>query len=492
MFLLVLTIALSIKYYFHRKWSVLKSWKIPHDPPSFRNLGNLRTVLSDTNFFSKCKKKYGPIYGYYTVAYPRIVIHDLDLLQEIFIKQFSHFPNRIVNLRFLQGKYLANGLLFALHEDWKRMRRTIAPSFSCSKLKEMFKIVNWCVDNTVNSFIKISEKDEGIFFCKNVFSKLSLDVISSCAFSADVNSQDTSKVEPQISIQAKKYVDVGFFRILFQLGVLFPFLEKFIAKILDNRRHATFFRNLVNKLITSKNVNINEVARVDLMQLMLDAKASHITDGETKGMLFEEIVGNSITMFLAGYETTSTAMSFLAYNLAQNPDIQLKLQKEIDEMYKSTKSLEYDDVKELKYLDMCVKESIRLYCPVGVTKRFAQKSIVTKCGRIIPKGVDIYMPIYALCHDPDHWVDPMKFFPERMGDVDKVNPMKFSPFGSGPRNCVGMKFAFMEIKIAFCKLLNKFTFETTSETPKHPINLQYTLSANFTDFKLKAVPRKYA
>nr|XP_039255471.1 cytochrome P450 3A11-like [Styela clava] len=492
--ILVGFLLLLARYYIHREWSVLSRLQIPYDPPSMLNLGNLRQAMSNEVFTYDLdhKEKYGLIWGFYALLRPRIVCHDLEILQQIFIKEFSSFPNRSPNAAGINGKEMQNALIESKDGQWKRMRKTITPTFSTSKLKQMLNIMDWCVKNTVSSLQKKIEQTNGVFSAKDVFAKLSLDVICSSAFSTDVNSQDESKQEPQISVNARNITKMGNDPTLY-LSILFPWIGPKLYEYSRRKPGIQFLSNVCKKIIQQRNDDDSVSNRVDLLRLMLDSKVktSDINKDLKKGLSEIEITGNSIIMILAGYETTSTTMSFLAYNLAQYPEVQRKLQAEIDEMYRTKGVLDYDAVNSLQYLDMCINESIRLYTPIPRTYRTSNKEI-TLSGFTIPYGMVVVVPIYALCHDPEHWNDPMEFQPERMENISEMHPMLFQPFGSGPRNCIGMRFALMEVKIAFCKLLHEFTFEPTLDTPKPPLNLEINgnTSRSEVNFNLRVVPRE--
>lgn len=489
--ILLATFVLLLSYLIKRKWSVLSTWNIPHDPPSIRNFGHVKIIVSEKVFQYEldCKKKFGPIWGYYTMTSPRIVIHDPEILKIIYIKEFSKFPNRVKKLRLVHGEELANGLLFTIDDQWKRIRTTLIPTFSTAKLRQMVGLIKWCTDNTLDVFRCKIESSDGIFVARNTFGRLSMDVICAAAFSTDVNSQDETKEQPRITLNANQFFKTGFFQASFLIAAIFPFLEPLVSKHASRRSHIIYFRELCNEIMQRRREEKRD--RVDLMQLMSDAEVpeSELKSGSKKGMSRLEIIGNSITMLFAGYETTSTAMSFLAYNLAQYPEIQKQLQHEIDQMFESCSELDYENVNQLKFLDMCVNESLRLYVPIARNSRIAEEDITIK-GVTIPKGCIVVIPLYALSHDPEYWDDPMEFNPERMRNMDDIDPLIYQPFGCGPRNCIGMRFAIMEIKISFCKILHSFSFETTADTPKPPLELLYDLTTRpKVNFNLKVVAR---
>ena len=167
----------------------------------------------------------------------------------------------------------------------------------------------------------------------------------------------------------------------------------------------------------------------------------------------------------AGYETTATGLACASYVLAKYPDIQGKLRVEIDQLPLSydnkdddemKKYPEYDVVAQMSYMDMFVSEVLRMYPIVpGIIQRRATEDTFVN-GIQIDKGSIIQSSVYAIHYDPEIWGpdDPYTFVPER--HEKKRHPMAFLPFGAGPRHCVGMRFALMEMKILLIRILRDY------------------------------------
>ncbi|KAF4075547.1 hypothetical protein AMELA_G00235680 [Ameiurus melas] len=123
-------------------------------------------------------------------------------------------------------------------------------------------------------------------------------------------------------------------------------------------------------------------------------------------------MSQSMIFIFAGYETSSSTLTFLFYNLASNPDVVKKLQEEIDENFTNKAEVDYDTMMKMDYLDAVMNESLRLY-PVTVRLERVCKKAVEINGLTIPKDTTIFVPTYALHRDPEHWPDPETFNPER-------------------------------------------------------------------------------
>lgn len=155
-----------------------------------------------------------------------------------------------------------------------------------------------------------------------------------------------------------------------------------------------------------------------------------------------------ITLFkyflLKGFETSSSTMSFCLFELARRFDIQKKAQEEVDKIFKKTgsKEITFDMLGEMKYLESCIDETLRKYPIVPVHFREATKDYkVANSDLMIPKGTSVFIPVLGFHRDPEIYDDPMDFKPERFFDSShgngKVKGVFYTPFGTGPRNCIG-------------------------------------------------------
>ncbi|KAG1648966.1 Cytochrome P450 9e2 [Nymphon striatum] len=188
---------------------------------------------------------------------------------------------------------------------------------------------------------------------------------------------------------------------------------------------------------------------------------------ESKKCIMTEdlVVAQCVLFFGAGYETTASTLSMVSYNLAIYPECQNKLVKEIDIATEKHGKLTYDAISEMPYLKAVVKETLRLYSPAARLERKCTENY--QLGSIfLKKGTLVGVPTYSIHHDAEYWPDPETFDPERfMGDPSDINPYTYLPFGIGRRNCVAMRFAEMEIKVAIAVLLSKVRLFKLPTTP---------------------------
>lgn len=501
--LLICFAVILIYLYIQHQWTALSKWGIPHEPPSFRNFGHAALLFgkNTVNYELRCKKKFGDVWGLYVMTRPFLIIHSPEIIRHVMVKDFSAFPNRFRNPWDFGAKDVENGVLVSRVRQWKRMRSALSPTFSNAKLKSMCDIMNKCINNTVLRIKRLAEdRHVDVVDIKDLFSRLSLDVICSTAFSIDVNSQDDSLPEPEIARRARKFFENDFvqrLRIFFKSS--FPSIGRYIGEG-SRQKHASYLTAICQKFIAAREAGPSltekedcpHPSRSDIMEGMVKCrKTLKEIEQHGKGLSDSEISANAITMLLAGYDTTAVAMTYFAYNLAFHSDIQSKLQADIDEAFDEVNEIDFDTVNlKLSYLDMCIHESLRMYCPVATTMRCAPRE-VTVNGLRIPKGVNIRIPIAALCRDPDLWEDPLVYNPERMRNMQDIDPVIYQPFGTGPRNCLGFKFALLEIKLAFCTILRKYSFAPTDKTPTPPLILkQMTTTSPVEHVELKIIPRR--
>ncbi|CAF4773663.1 unnamed protein product, partial [Rotaria sp. Silwood2] len=174
-----------------------------------------------------------------------------------------------------------------------------------------------------------------------------------------------------------------------------------------------------------------------------------------------EIVANIYLFMAAGYETTSTALAYTSYVLATHPNEQLKLQEHIDSYFNpdtDDDAPSYETILKMEYLDMFIREVLRMYPigPTAINRESTEDFHINGIGTI-PAGTIVTVDMYTIHFDPDLWgpVDPNVFDPERF--ATKRHPLAWIPFGIGSRNCVGMRFALLEMKLFLIRLLKVYS-----------------------------------
>ncbi|KAJ8284102.1 hypothetical protein COCON_G00029520 [Conger conger] len=491
--LLIFTLSLFAVYGYW-PYGFFKKLEI-HGPKPMPFLGTLLEYRKGFhNFDMACFKKYGKIWGFYDGRQPVLAIMDLGMIKTILIKEcYSIFTNRR-NFR-LNGP-LYDAITVVEDDEWKRIRSVLSPSFTSGRLKEMFTIMKQHSNNLIKSIQKTSDSGKSANV-KESFGAYSMDVVTSTSFSVDIDSLNNPS-DPFVT-HIKKMLKFDPLNPLLIFIAFFPFMAPVLEKMdfaLFPTSVTDFFYASLRKIKSERRTNVHK-NRVDFLQLMVDSQIPEnatVSKGEPlKGLTDHEILSQSMMYIFAGYETSSSTLSFLAYNLATNPETMIKLQEEIDQVFPNKAPVTYEPLMEMEYLDMVLNESLRLY-PIAARLERVCKQTVEINGVAIPKGTVVMIPTYALHRDPELWSEPELFKPERFSkeNKDKMDPHSYLPFGAGPRNCIGMRFAILMMKLAMVQILQNFSIATCDET-EIPLELDSLgLIAPKNPIKLKMVPRDSA
>nr|XP_048289428.1 cytochrome P450 3A25-like [Myodes glareolus] len=178
------------------------------------------------------------------------------------------------------------------------------------------------------------------------------------------------------------------------------------------------------------------------------------------------------------------------YELATHPNVQKKRQDEIERVLPNKAPVTYDALMDMEYLDMVVNETLRLYAIANRLERVSKKDVEIN-EMFIPKGTIAMIPIYPLHRDPEYWPEPEEFRPERFSKENKgiIDPYVYMPFGNGPRNCLGMRFTLISMKLAVISVLQNFTLHPCEETQIPPKLTRKPILQQEKHIILKAVSR---
>ena len=399
---------------------------------------------------------------------PMLVVTDPDVLRDITVKNFNVWSDRyMLGHGDLQQKIIKKGVFFADGASWKRIRRIMTPTFSSNKLKNLTHFMNLTSCRLAKKMKDYAVAGEPAS-AKNCFAAYALDVICGTAFGLDTNSMKDSRVPFMKHAQSLMSFDKYLQMRLTVVG-LFPWMSK-LFKMFNigffMNRDVRFFEENIMAIIRERKANGADQNHSDFLQLLLNAEALDNDEivGEKK-LTTEEISAQGIIFVIAGYETTSSTLQFLSYELGRNHDVQEKMADEI-ESFLGKEDPNYYNVKKLKYMNAVINETLRMYPPIHLLSRQAEVD-TTINGRTVPAGTAVMIPVANINRDPEFFPEPTSFRPERFMDKHKenINPLTFLPFGYGPRQCIGIRLAMMEVKIALVHMLRKVRI--TSATPEH-------------------------
>ena len=489
-------IALALYYYIIEGLKFFEKSGIPYLKPNIL-VGNMGAmVLKRRSMAEQVKWLYdsypeAKYFGFHDFTLPSIILRDPEIIKFVTVKNFDNFVNHTMFVDENLDPFFGKNLFGLQNDSWRDMRSILSPSFTSSKMKGMFDLVSKCGIKFAEHLATRPQPNE--VELKDNFTRYTMDVIASAAFGISVDSLK----EPN-----NEFYVMGLEATTFDyLRTMKVFLFKVAPKLMSLLR-IRVVSNEVSKFFThiiSSTVKVREAegkSRTDMIQLMMQARDS----GKAPNMSMEDMTAQAFIFFFGGFDTTSTAMSFSTYEIAINPQIQEKLHQEIDAVLEACDGkLTWEALQGMHYLEAVVNESLRKYPPAVVTDRVCNKEIelppAVPGGRpyLIRPGTICWLPYYGLHHDPQYFKDPDNFDPERFIDPDtgkNREPHGFLPFGSGPRFCIGQRFALMEVKLAIFYLLAKCKLQPCSKT-RIPLVLSrksFTLSAEH-DFWVQVVPR---
>ncbi|KAK5641872.1 hypothetical protein RI129_010419 [Pyrocoelia pectoralis] len=502
----LIVIVLLLIYAYYKSVKPLSYWKdrgVAHKK-ALPLIGNSSIFfLKHKSFMDYVKDFYNEFpneryYGIHQFSKPLLYVRDLELIKQITVKDFDQFTdhNNFVaeNLEPLMSRNLLN----LKGQEWRDMRATLSPSFTSSKIKTMFALLSECAKDFVEFFEKKGE-DTVTVEMKDVFTRFTNDAIASTAFGFKCDSLRDGNNE--FFVMGKDATNFSGFRIfLLSIIGLFPFIQKIVKIDMLSQTVSSFFRRVIKETIDKRDKE--GLVRPDMIHLLLQARKGNVVQDEPDVMANEfaaveeskihhgrpsmlqltdeDITAQALIFFFGGFDTAASAMAFMSHELAINPEVQKKLQTEIDAtLNESNGKLTYYGLQKMKYMDMVVSETLRKWPPGFQLDRQCVKDYVVEPVKphertlTIEKGSMIIIPVMGIHYDPQYYPNPEMFDPERFNDDNSIEPYSYLPFGSGPRNCIASRFALMEVKTLMFHLLSKFDLVATDRT-QVPLKLSKT------------------
>ncbi|KAL8644049.1 MAG: hypothetical protein Q9210_007447, partial [Variospora velana] len=424
---------------------------------------------------------YAPIYQLdLGMAHPRVFVGSRELVNEMAddstYTKFTHRLHKEMRPVFGDGLFSAE----STDKAWWKAHRLLVPAFGPIGLSKMFDDIIFPAKNRQDLSAQLVLKldrfgPEHEIECIEDMARLTFDTIGLCAFGYRFNEFYSKEPHPFMKQLKESIVESG------KRSNRPELLNQFYYRDEQHRQeNIANMRDLCKKIIRDRDEHPKPDAK-DLLNVMLNG-----VDRETGEKLgVENVIYQIPTLLGGGYETTGATLCFIYYFLCNNPDKLRRAQQEVDEIV-GDKVLSYDMLRNLKYLDACMKESLRLQHPVSLLTRFAIKDTVLGGKYFIKKG-QMVSGIWRHFHrDPKVWGDDAdEFRPERMLDVNfkELPPNSWKPFGDGLRACIGRGFAEQEILINMAMTLQKFDVEQVN--PDYRLQLTGQMGVKPVDFKIR-------
>lgn len=415
-------------------------------------------------FFHRLMSTYPDIVEFHIPFNNMALVTSGDLSHQILVSQAKKFRKSDRDVAVM-GTVLGKGLItnndLANH---KTQRKLVQPGFHFRRIESYAKTMSDYTSRMTQDW-KAGNRD----IADDMF-KLTMYIVSKTLFDTDMEhmQSDANNIGETMHIVQTETNK------RFQQALVFPDW----VPTRGNRRlvaaKKALHKTISSMIETRKNSDLtNADKKPDMMSMLLEAKYE---DGSS--MPTELVMDELITLFTAGHETTSNALSWTFYLLALHPDIQAKLHVELDSVL-NDQDAQFEHLGELNYTDMVIKESMRLLPPVWTLNNRQANEDIDIGSYHIPKDKVIFLSPYANHLNPRYFENPNRFDPERFSPENEKNIPKhvYIPFGSGPRVCIGQSFAMMEAKIILATIMRRFEVELDENNVFDPQPL-ITLSNN--------------
>ncbi|TWW63857.1 cytochrome P450 4F3 [Takifugu flavidus] len=429
-----------------------RSWLLGHLGQMQSTEEGLLQVDELVQMFTYCCSWFiGPFYHLVRVFHPDYVKPLLMAPASITVKDELIYDH----LR----PWLGNSLLLSNGEAWSRRRRLLTPAFHFDILKNYVTKFNTSTNTLHDKWHRLLVEGTTNIEVFEHFTLMTLDSLLKCAFSYDSDCQQSSSEYASAIIELSDLIIERRQRILHHWDWIYWRTQqgKRFKKALSIVHK--FTRDVVQKRLALISQNgVAELAahrKRDFVDIILLTK-----DEDGKGLTDEELQAEANTFMFAGHDTTASAICWSLYNLAHHNHYQEQCRQEVMDLMegRDVDEIKWEDLSSLPFTTMCIRESLRLHSPVqAVTRRYIQ-DVKLPGERTVPKGAICLVSIYGTHHNPAVWTNPHDFDPLRFDPKNQegLSSHAFIPFSSGPRNCIGQKFALAELRVVVALTLLRF------------------------------------
>jgi cytochrome P450 len=392
-------------------------------------------------------REYGDIASIRVPLGTRILLNHPDYIEQVLVVQQGKFHKSTVTKRVTE-RMLGQGLLISEGDFWRRQRRLAQPAFHRGRINEYAAPMVEIAQTHIRDW-----RDGETREVAHDMTSLTLDIAVRTLFGT------TLPGEAQQVGRAMTFLmrhELGRQRSPFRVPANWRTPRNLRAK-----REVEFLDSLVYRIIEERRAKSGSNHHADLLSMLMGAM-----DEDGSQMTPKQLRDETMTLFLAGHETTALTLSWTWYLLSQNPEAEARLEEELRGVL-AGRTPEVADLMRLPYLQAVLTEVLRLYPPAYM---LARTSIApcTIAGYDIPVGTTVLMSQWLLHRDARYFDEPDAFRPERWLDglADRLPAGVYFPFGDGPRRCIGQGFALLEAALVVATIAQRFRF---CLVPGHPV-----------------------
>ncbi|KAH0952172.1 hypothetical protein HN011_012208 [Eciton burchellii] len=470
---IIFVVLLALYFYLTRNFTYWQKQGIPCPDGAIPGVGHLlQFLLMKISFSDCCHKIYKDnrnrsMVGFYNFTSPSLIINEPELVKTVMQTNFTSFHMNALKINPELDPLLANNPFFTYGDKWLAGRKRLTYAFSSMRLKILLESVKQVCEKFENFLDKkLSKTGKVELELKDLFARFTAQVVTSAGFGVDGLCFDDERQEESFYTMGKSFLEPSAFNSsMFALIFFVPSLGKILRKSFLPKKADQFFRTMVADVMEQRRNKQDGSSKNDFLQLMVELEQT-----ENNKVDLEVLTSHAVSFFVDGYDTSSSVLSFVGYQLATHPKVQAKLREEVvSVLNKYNGVITYEALKDMTYMDQVINESMRTFPVVGFlaktcTEEFELKGSDGLVCHVQP-GTDIIIPIQGLNEDPRYWENPEAFDPERFGpDRKRIEKFAFLPFGEGPRICVGMRMAQLQMKACLSTLLRKFSLEISPKT----------------------------
>ncbi|XP_015791413.1 cytochrome P450 4V2 [Tetranychus urticae] len=470
---IVKLIGITIIYYLFTKIVYFFKWfnrfhRFPSEPSSFLFGHALKFIPSKASTFIekltqfiernvKANRDKSGLFAIWITWKPMICCCSHQAIEAVMSK------TNITKPSFYKFFGLKDGLVTSNPTKWKLRRKMVEPFFVSKQQKLFINTMNHVFDKLVNqTLVELSIRGQPVNLHSYIHQSM-LDIIINATLHIPMESRKSEKKHIIDTIDLIEKAAYGrIFNPVLWFNSIFSSTKLGKKFIKDTNIFYDFLTTQINsKLDNNSNViesRSQESLPCDLVSLLMQTSGGDI---DING-INEELV----TIICAGHETTSVSLNWTLFVLGNCQDVQEKLYREISSVFHESGQMnDLEKINQCHYLDMCLRESLRLYPPIAYVFRDLDEDASINKDYTIPKGTTVLINILSAHRDPQVYPNPDDYIPERFDNTNKNNIPKgsFLPFGFSPRNCVGYRFALIEMKIFIIHILRRFRVESTKK-----------------------------
>ncbi|KAJ3127314.1 hypothetical protein HK098_006493 [Nowakowskiella sp. JEL0407] len=433
-------------------------------------VGNIYDILPDpTTGIYKLFDIYGPVFKLSLHGSEAIATND-PLVAEFLLKESEYMTKKMIGVLKEVKEVGGNGLFTTNtgEPDWTLAHHLLMPAFSPKAMKAYTTEMGEIGKKLVNIFDRIasnSDPENQVVDVTRWMTNATFETIGHIGFGFDFGLLDSATAPNHPFIQAMQFC--------LQESASRSRRTSIATRLAvsNNRkfeREIKLMKDTVDEVINARKASPDaKNMEKDLLGYMLNAKEEDTGNIFTDSLIRDEV----ITFLIAGHETTSVTLSWLLYELDRHPEIEAKLLQELVDVLGTNADVlpTTAQIGQLKYLEQCLKEVLRIHQPVPAISKSCQKSCVLPGGYQIEAGTSAIISIYSIHHNEKVYQNSFTFDPERWVTEEEKKRSFYSwiPFSTGARGCIGRQFAMQEAKIIACLVVRKFKFVLKTENVRH-------------------------